>query len=296
VGLSGVLTAQLVVQRYAPTPHVPSAGDRHNAPALLARLRGVKGEVLMPYHPYYPVLVGGRPSYHQMGINDVTRAGYPMPQDILDRVRRRRYAVVVLDNPPGARYAFLFDPYKLGYYFPWKTSPRVVTGYPVRPTYWFVLKRAEPPPPGQVRVFGFEGGTFRGWTVTGRAFGDSPEGGPVWSQGPVGPFEGSYLVTSFHGGDPAVGTLKSPPFTLAGDTLYYRVSGGQDLRRLAVRILVGGKEVHRGSGTGSDIMQERRVDISAHRGERATLELVDHATGPWGHISFDDLRLGGRRT
>jgi hypothetical protein len=69
------------------------------------------------------------------------------------------------------------------------------------------------------------------------------------------------------------------------------VGGGQDRRLLVVRLLVEDKVAHEDTGTGSDIMQLRRVDVSAYQGMKARIELVDHATGPWGHLLFDDALL-----
>jgi hypothetical protein len=288
------LTGQLLQQLYKPAKHIPTPGDRETGAALIDLLRQVKGPVLVPYHPYYPVLAGKRPSYHQMGTNDVTRAGYPFPPDIVRRILSKHYAVVLLDNPPRGRYDFLFGSYKLQRYFHAHEVPKIVTGYNVRPTYLFVPKGDDPAPAGSRRVLGFESGSFEGWDLEGSAFGRKPAGGPVWTQGPVGPFEGSFLANSYHGGDPGRGSMRSPEFTVDRPVLTYRVGGGNRPGEIMVRLLVEGQEVHRGTGPGSDIMQERRVDVSAHRGKRMRVELVDRAVGPWGHLLFDDLMLRER--
>jgi len=291
--LGGSLAAQLGLQLYAPARHIPRPRDWRAAHELVDQLRRIEGPVLMPYHPYYPVLAGKRPSYHQMGINDVTRAGFAFPSDVIRRILTRHYRAIILDNPPQGRYDFMLGPYKLGRYWRVDEVPHTVTGYDVRPTYMFVPKEPEPPPAGARRVFGFEQGTFQaeGWTVAGPAFGGGPAGGPVWNQGPVGPFEGSSLANSYHGGDASTGTLRSAEFLVDRPYLSYRVGGGQDRRLLAVRLLVEDQVLHEDTGSGSDIMQVRRVDVSAHQGKRARLEIVDRATGPWGHLLFDDVLL-----
>ncbi len=289
--LGGALAGQLYWQRYEAEDHLPDERDRKTGAELLQRLSRIQGEILMPYHPFYPYLVGKRPSYPQMGINDVTRAGFSFPQDIIDRVDRRAYAAVILDNPPAGRYDFVLGQYKLGHYFPWKSVPRPITGYKVKPTYLYVPRGREPAPQGTRRVFDFEASNFKGWTVEGEAFSNQPAAGPVWGQGPVGPYEGERLANSFHGGDTAQGRLLSPPFLVDRPFISYRIGGGNQQGALDMLLKVDGKVIHRDSGTNSDIMQQRRVDVRAHRGKQMVLELSDRATGPWGHLLFDELRL-----
>lgn len=293
--LGGALAAQMAIQLYSPRPHLPSAADRRTARELLAVLREVEGPVLMPYHPYYPVLVGKPAFYHQMGINDVTRALFPFPPSVIESIAARRYGAVVLDNPPQGRYEFLLAQYKLGRYFRGDEVPAVVTGYRVRPTYLFVPKRPEPPRPGWHSVLGFESGDYQGWTALGTAFGSRPVGGPVWDQGPVGPFEGSYLANSYHGGDLSTGMLTSPEFVVDRPLLSYRIGGGNDRALLRLRLLVDGAEVHSDTGPGADIMVQRVVDVRRFLGRRMRAELTDRATGGWGHLLFDDLTLGEQR-
>jgi hypothetical protein len=136
--LGGGLVAQMVTQLYKPAPHLPTRNDWNNGKAMIARLQQIPGPVLMPYHPYYPVLAGKRPSYHQMGINDVTRAGYPFPEEITRRVAARYYQEIILDNPAEGRYDFMVSKYHLADTFPANIMPRVFTGYIVRPTFRYV--------------------------------------------------------------------------------------------------------------------------------------------------------------
>jgi len=289
--VAGGLVWQLVGGLHRPSGHLPGGEDRDRGAQLIELLRRTEGPVMMPYHPYYPLLAGKQPTYPQMGINDVTRAGHGFPLDILTRVSRRHYGAIILDNPPRGRYDFIFGEYKLGRYFDYGEVPHTVTGYAVRPTYLFVPKRADPVPSGGRRVFGFEQGGFEGWTVEGPAFGKAPEGGPIWDQGPVGPFEGSLLASSYHGGDGARGSMVSPELLVDLPFLSYRIGGGRRAKELEVRLVVDGEVVHRDTGPGSDIMDQRRVDVRRHLGQKMRVELVDDAVGPWGHITFDDLTL-----
>ncbi|PID38888.1 MAG: hypothetical protein CSA65_01440 [Proteobacteria bacterium] len=296
--LGGALAAQLATQLYSPRPHLPRAGWRAAGDKLVGRLRRADGPVLMPYHPFYPYKAGKRPSYHQMGINDVTRAGLPFPKGIRSRINRRFYAALVFDTSPERRpdYGFVLRAYKFDRYLRNDESPGVVTGYRVSPRYLLVPKKSERVAAGERLVFGFEAGSYEGWSAMGRAFGPRPVGGPIANQGMAGPYEGRYLVSSYAwGGDRQTGSLTSPSFTIDKPILRYRVGGGRDPARLQVRVVVeGAGEIHRGTGTRSHIMERRSVDVRAHRGKTARVELVDRATGGWGHLLFDDVVLADR--
>lgn len=292
------LAVQLTMQLYRPAKHLPQAGWRAAGMRLMERLKNVRGPILMPYHPFYPYLVGKAAGYHQMGINDVTRAGLPFPATIRQRAYKQHYAAIVLDTSPERRpdYDFLLEAYKFSHHLGSDESPGVVTGYRVRPRYVLVPKTAAgPPAAGRRRVFDFESGTYAGWQRLGTAFGSKPAGGPLGTQRMAGPYEGRYLASSLVRGDRATGALTSPTFTIDRPVLRYRVGGGRDAARLQVRIVVDGVgEIHSGTGTGSHIMAVRNVDVSAHQGQRARVELIDRATGGWGHLLFDDLTLGPR--
>ncbi len=289
--IGGALAGQLLFQLYSPVPHLPRPEDQAAGQQLIALMKTFKGPILMPYHPFYPTLAGKEHHYHQMGINDVTRAGLAFPPDLRRRMMTQHYAAIILDNPPRGRYDFMLSQYKLQRYFKGAEVPHVVTGYGVRPSYLYVPKRPDPVPPGARRVFGFEEPQFAGWEVRGKAFGSRPAGGCIWNQGPVGPFEGSQLANSFHGGDRSQGMLSSPTFIVDRPVLTYRVGGGRLPERLEVKLLVDQRVVHRDTGSGSDIMELRRVDVSAYLGQQMRVELTDQAAGAWGHLLFDDLML-----
>ncbi|MFJ9811364.1 GH32 C-terminal domain-containing protein [Streptomyces sp. NPDC101158] len=82
------------------------------------------------------------------------------------------------------------------------------------------------PPPG-VTVQDFEGADYRTWRTTGTAFGDGPVPAPEPGTSGTSGVEGGRLVDSFHGGDAETGTLTSPPFTVAGPYLNFKVAGGR---------------------------------------------------------------------
>jgi len=124
--------------------HVPDPAAHQIAARFLARLRRIQGPILAPYHPFYPVLVGRPAHFHQMGINDVTRAGMPIPQDLRAAIRDRRFAAVVLDRPPDPRYSGGLKGYRLER-LGGKESPRTYVGFGVRARLLYLREGANGP-------------------------------------------------------------------------------------------------------------------------------------------------------
>jgi hypothetical protein len=230
-----------------------------------------------------------------MGINDVTRARYPFPRDLQQRLYDGYYGAVLFDQVPQGHYHQLLRSHKLARYYLPHEAPSVVTGYIVRPRYLFVRKTAPDPPPAGTRlVFDFESGTYQGWTVTGSAFGQRPSGGNNTSQGMAGPYQGAYLASSAAYGDRAVGRLISQPFRLDKPILRYRIGGGRDQKSIYISLRSGGQEIYRGTGINTHVMEQRRVDLRPHLGKMVQIELADNAQGSWGHILFDEVLLSER--
>jgi hypothetical protein len=93
----GVRTELQVPQGYDPRPYVPSAADRAAGDHLIARLRVTPGEVFVPYHSFYPHLAGKSTYLHAMNLADLERAGLGPPRDLVEAIRGRAFALVVLD-------------------------------------------------------------------------------------------------------------------------------------------------------------------------------------------------------
>jgi non-lysosomal glucosylceramidase len=148
----------------------------------------------------------------------------------------------------------------------------------------------------------FESGTYDGWTVTGTAFGDSPVTEaelPDYMKrfGPVG-VHGTYFVTSHDfrssGGDAgradqATGTLTSPPFTLSRRYVRVRVGGGEAPGAACVNVLVDGQVVGSATGADTEVLALRAIDVARWAGRTATIQVVDTATGGWGHVNVDEI-------
>jgi OHCU decarboxylase len=169
----------------------------------------------------------------------------------------------------------------------------------------------DPPRPTDVDALpnhDFATGDLTGWTVvSGTTFSDANVttrsdwgwGGPFY-QADTGS-DGGHHLWGFNpdaGGDDATGVLRSATVVLGGDGLVdLLVSGGNDPDRLyaaAVRAS-DGKILAKATGRGGE--QYRRVvfDLADHIGEQIYIEIVDKATGGWGHINVDDVNVPVRR-
>jgi hypothetical protein len=171
----------------------------------------------------------------------------------------------------------------------------------------FVLYRPDPYACGR-RLFpnsDFSEGTLDHWQAEGRAFQGQPltedasaaRGSPAH---PVGSWVGSYEASPIRApgaadssaapkpeGDVHTGTLRSRPFRIDGDRIVFRVSGGWDSRRVFVRLLVDGKEVERETGLNQERLVTRAWDVGRYRGRDGVIEIVDGASGDWGHINAE---------
>jgi len=208
-------------------------------------------------------------------------------------------------RPHGAYLAQL--PGLTTYYRPeldlaWRSAaPRTLSGNPAAPRFVWRLRRPARPPAGGRVVFDFESRRLDGWTRQGAAFGRGPVDGPLWdplrrrAQGLVGGAGGRRWLSSFHGGDGSTGKLTSPPFRLDRAVLQLRVGGGRDRVRLVVRLRVDGKVVHRATGHNSEQFRRVTWDVRPWRGRDAVLEVVDSATGGWGHLQLDEVWLRNGR-
>ena len=135
----------------------------------------------------------------------------------------------------------------------------------------------------------WEGG-YGDWTVTGEAFGEEPGAPTLPDQQEVTGYTGYQLVNSYHGGDQPTGRMISPEFTIAHDFINFSIGGGSNVGSLALKVFVGDREVAAVANTvNAERLQWRAVDVSAYRGQTAHLEIVDQATGSWGHVLVDQI-------
>ena len=142
----------------------------------------------------------------------------------------------------------------------------------------------------------FEGDDYGTWTVEGTAFGRGPARGTLPGQMAVEGFHGRGLVNSFSGGDGSTGRLISPPFAVRRKSIRFLIGGGGWTGRTCMNLVVNGKVVRTAAGPntepgGSERLEPGGWDISGLAGTTARLEIVDNATGGWGHINVNQIVL-----
>ncbi len=116
-----------------------------------------------------------------------------------------------------------------------------------------------------ILIADFEGDSYGDWKVAGEAFGPGPARGTLPGQMQVSGFAGKGLVNSYYKGDDSTGTLTSPAF---------------NIRRKYITFLIGG---------GTEALDRANWDISALKGKKAVIEIVDQQKGGWGHINVDHI-------
>ncbi len=147
------------------------------------------------------------------------------------------------------------------------------------------------------KVFNFETGTLAGWTAQGAAFTatDVTSESCYWAECLSFKREGNFHLWGFKvGGDIDQGELRSETFTLGGHgQIRALISGGNDTQKLYLALIddQNGAELMRITGNNSEELVEKTMDASAFVGRRCYLKAVDQATGGWGHLNLDNIRV-----
>ncbi len=148
--------------------------------------------------------------------------------------------------------------------------------------------------PTEIIIADFEGTNYGNWKATGEAFGSAPARGTLPGQMKVDGFQGKGLVNSFVVGDKSTGTLTSPSFKVERKFIQFLIGGGKQEGKTCLNLLLDGKIVRTATGPndksgGSEHLDWQAWDVSDLAGKTVTLEIVDQATGGWGHVSVDQI-------
>ncbi|HUT35303.1 MAG TPA: GH116 family glycosyl hydrolase [Planctomycetota bacterium] len=152
-----------------------------------------------------------------------------------------------------------------------------------------------PMPPGAEKpretivLADFEGETYADWKATGEAFGKGPAKGTLPEQQSVEGFLGKGLVNTYLGKDGPHGTLTSPPLKVERKFINFLIGGGNQAGETCIVLLVGGKAVRTAVGKDNERLDWHFWNVEEFEGKEAQIEIVDKASGGWGHINVDQI-------
>jgi sucrose-6-phosphate hydrolase SacC (GH32 family) len=146
---------------------------------------------------------------------------------------------------------------------------------------------------------GFESGDLTGWTVLeGDAFTDAGvTDAEDWGWGCCFDRVGDYHFWGAVAGDEATGRMRSTTFVLGGSgRIEFLIGGGNDIDNLYVALMRESDDAELMRATNSAFDDSERLnrvawDASDHLGDELYLLVVDEATGGWGHINLDDVKV-----
>jgi len=145
------------------------------------------------------------------------------------------------------------------------------------------------PPSGDVVFADFEQPTYGAWLTTGSAFGSGPALGTLPNQQTVSGYVGARLINSFLGGDAATGTLTSPAFVITKPFINFLIGGGDIPGQECMNLLISNVVVKTATGGNSEALAPQQWNVSAYLGQTGMIQIVDAATGGWGHINVDQI-------
>jgi uncharacterized protein (DUF608 family) len=125
---------------------------------------------------------------------------------------------------------------------------------------------------------------------SGPAFGHGPVKGTARNQQKVTGYEGSGFVNSFYPcGDCLTGTLTSLPFTVTRKKIRFLLGGGDNPGKACVNLLIDGAVVRTATGKNMEKLEPAAWDVEEFAGKEAVFQVVDDASGSWGHINVDSV-------
>lgn len=132
------------------------------------------------------------------------------------------------------------------------------------------------------------------WKATGTAFQFGPARGEEWMRRLEIENDGGRPVISSEKvaegqSDQPEGTLTSPNFKIARQYIAFRIAGGDYEHFTCLNLLVGGKIVRSATGWRSDRLVAASWEVTAWRGQKAQLQVVDESHGDWGHINVSSI-------
>jgi len=135
----------------------------------------------------------------------------------------------------------------------------------------------------------FDSASFGDWKATGNAFSHGPANASLATKLELENVKGGGVATTKIDGDGPTGTLTSPPFTIRRHFISFLISGGNYEQVTCLNLLVDGQVVHSATGANNVHLTPTSWDVSKLLGKTAQVQLVDRATGDWGHIDVGQI-------
>jgi fructan beta-fructosidase len=127
------------------------------------------------------------------------------------------------------------------------------------------------------------------WQVMGKAFASGPASDDRLAKLGIENARDNQVITSKIEGDGPTGTLTSPKFKIARRYISFLISGGDYEHHTCLNLLINGKVVRSATGWRSDRLTPAGWDVGPFLGQKAQVQIVDEASGDWGHINVDRI-------
>ncbi len=142
---------------------------------------------------------------------------------------------------------------------------------------------------GDIPIGQFGSTSYGDWTVTGTAFNSGPATNAQFDKLGIENTRDKQVASSAIDGDGPTGTLTSPKFKIARKYISFLISGGDYEHDTCVNLLINGKIVKSATGWRSNRLVPASWDVSRWLGQKAQIQIVDTASGDWGHINVDQI-------
>ena len=93
------------------------------------------------------------------------------------------------------------------------------------------------------------------------------------------------------GADKATGSLSSGDFVIRQSYIRFLIGGGAYKGKTCINLNIDGKTVLSATGKNNEKLDPHVWDVRRFVGKKAILEIVDQATGGWGHINVDHIAI-----
>jgi fructan beta-fructosidase len=127
------------------------------------------------------------------------------------------------------------------------------------------------------------------WKITGTAFNSGPASDRLLDKLEIENARDNRVASSEIEGDAPTGILTSPNFKIKRKYISFLIGGGDYERDTCVNLLIDGKVVRSATGWMSDHLVPVSWDVSRFLGRKAQIQIVDNASGDWGHINVDHI-------